>query len=36
MTQRNESNILRRRIGASVLLVKALRGGWSVAELPAP
>jgi NodT family efflux transporter outer membrane factor (OMF) lipoprotein len=34
--QRNEIDILRRRIGASVLLVKALGGGWSVAELPAP
>jgi NodT family efflux transporter outer membrane factor (OMF) lipoprotein len=33
--QRNEIDILRRRIGASVLLVKALGGGWSVAELPA-
>jgi NodT family efflux transporter outer membrane factor (OMF) lipoprotein len=32
--QRNEIDILRRRIGASVLLVKALGGGWSVAELP--
>jgi len=36
MTQRNEINILRRRIDASVLRVKALGGGWSVAELPAP
>ena len=34
--QRNEIDILRRRIAASVLLVKALGGGWSVAELPAP
>ena len=34
--QRNEIDILRRRIGASVLLVKALGGGWSVAELPPP
>ena len=33
--QRNEIDILRRRVGASVLLVKALGGGWSVAELPA-
>jgi outer membrane protein TolC len=33
--QRNEIDILRRRIAASVLLVKALGGGWSVAELPA-
>jgi len=34
--QRNEIDILRRRVGASVLLVKALGGGWSVKELPAP
>jgi outer membrane protein TolC len=34
--QRNEIDILRRRVGASVLLVKALGGGWSVAELPPP
>jgi len=34
--QRNEIDILRRRIAASVLLVKALGGGWNVAELPAP
>jgi NodT family efflux transporter outer membrane factor (OMF) lipoprotein len=33
--QRNEIDILRRRVGASVLLVKALGEGWSVAELPA-
>ena len=32
--QRNEIDILRRRIGASLLLVKAIGGGWSVAELP--
>jgi NodT family efflux transporter outer membrane factor (OMF) lipoprotein len=32
--QRTEIDILRRRIGASVLLVKALGGGWDVAELP--
>ena len=34
--QRTEIDILRRRIDASVLLVKALGGGWDVAELPAP
>ncbi len=34
--QRNEIDILRRRVGASVLLLRALGGGWSVAELPAP
>jgi len=34
--QRNEIDILRRRVGASVLLVKALGGGWNVKELPAP
>jgi NodT family efflux transporter outer membrane factor (OMF) lipoprotein len=34
--QRNEIDILRRRIGASVLLVKALGGGWDVSELPKP
>jgi len=34
--QRTEIDILRRRIDASVLLVKALGGGWDVAELPTP
>ncbi len=32
--QRNEIDILRRRMDASVLLVKALGGGWDVAALP--
>ncbi len=34
--QRNEIDILRRRVGASVVLVKALGGGWDVADLPKP
>ncbi len=34
--QRTEIDILRRRMGASVLLVKALGGGWDVADLPKP
>ena len=32
--QRNEIDILRRRIDASVLLVKALGGGWTTGDLP--
>jgi len=34
--QRTEIDILRRRVDASVLLVKALGGGWSVDDLPKP
>jgi outer membrane protein TolC len=34
--QRNEIDILRRRMGASVLLVKAVGGGWDISELPKP
>jgi len=34
--QRTDIDILRRRMDASVLLVKALGGGWDVAELPKP
>jgi NodT family efflux transporter outer membrane factor (OMF) lipoprotein len=34
--QRNEIDILRRRMDASVLLVKAIGGGWDVAELAKP
>jgi len=33
---RNEIDILRRRMDASVLLVKAVGGGRDVAELPKP
>jgi NodT family efflux transporter outer membrane factor (OMF) lipoprotein len=32
--ERNEVDILRRRMDASVLLIKAVGGGWSTAELP--
>jgi NodT family efflux transporter outer membrane factor (OMF) lipoprotein len=32
--QRNQVDILRRRMDASVLLVKALGGGWNVQDLP--
>ncbi len=32
--QRNEIDIMRRRMDASVLLVRALGGGWDVAQLP--
>jgi NodT family efflux transporter outer membrane factor (OMF) lipoprotein len=32
--ERNEADILRRRMDASVLLIKGLGGGWSVSELP--
>jgi NodT family efflux transporter outer membrane factor (OMF) lipoprotein len=32
--ERNDIDIMRRRMDASVLLVKALGGGWSTAQLP--
>jgi NodT family efflux transporter outer membrane factor (OMF) lipoprotein len=32
--ERNQVDILRRRMDASVLLVKAVGGGWNVADLP--
>jgi len=32
--ERNQIDILRRRMDASVLLVKAVGGGWNVTDLP--
>jgi hypothetical protein len=32
--ERNDVDILRRRMDASVLLIKELGGGWNVADLP--
>jgi outer membrane protein TolC len=32
--ERNESDIQRRRMDATVQLIKALGGGWSISNLP--
>jgi outer membrane protein TolC len=32
--ERTEVDLLRRRMGATILLVKALGGGWDVSNLP--
>ena len=32
--QRNEADIRRRRMDASVLLIKGVGGGWNISELP--
>ena len=35
INERNDIDIMRRRMDASVLLIKALGGGWTTAQLPA-
>ena len=34
LNERNDIDIMRRRMDASVLLIKALGGGWTTAQLP--
>ena len=34
--ERNDIDILRRRMDATVLLVKVLGGGWDTTQLPPP
>jgi outer membrane protein TolC len=34
--ERNDIEIMRRQLESSVLLVKALGGGWSTQQLPQP
>lgn len=34
MNQRNDIDLMRRQLDASVLLIKALGGGWDIAQLP--
>jgi hypothetical protein len=36
MNQRNDIDILRRRMDACALLVKSVGGGWNGTELPTP